>query len=153
MILFFARLLALLALACEPSRLDYALDYADRLTALATVLVGLHRQEEPARRPALKPRSPAREDPSTRSSPTAESPRRSGRPATTRARSTDHLRAAADPARILFGTYWPARPARKVAAVTNALDVDPSVDRDIAMRQPEKALRLFPRLSARPDVG
>jgi hypothetical protein len=41
-IVIFAGLLALLALACEPGRRSYALDYADRFTNLAAVLVGLH---------------------------------------------------------------------------------------------------------------
>jgi hypothetical protein len=42
LVVVFAGLLALLALACEPGRRDYALDYADRLVDLAAVLVGRH---------------------------------------------------------------------------------------------------------------
>lgn len=68
--------------------------------------------------------------------------------------ATPTLLAAADPARILFGTDWPARPAHEVAAVTNALDVDPSFDRDTRQRvNRDNALRLFPRLAARLGAG
>jgi hypothetical protein len=42
-----AVLLALLGLACGSSRRNYALDYADRFTALAKVLVGLPHPAEP----------------------------------------------------------------------------------------------------------
>src|SRR5262249_58914990 len=40
LLVIFAGLLALLALACGPGRRAFALDYADRLTDLATVVVG-----------------------------------------------------------------------------------------------------------------
>ncbi|MBL7520652.1 amidohydrolase [Frankia sp. CNm7] len=64
--------------------------------------------------------------------------------------ATPTLLAAADPARILYGTDWPARPAQEVAAVTNALDTDPSLDRRTRQRiNRDNALRLFPRLAAR----
>jgi hypothetical protein len=45
-IVIFAGILSLLALACEPERRSYALDYADRFTNLAAVLVGQQRQTE-----------------------------------------------------------------------------------------------------------
>ena len=40
LVVIFAGLLALLALACGPGRRAYALDSVDRLTALAAVVVG-----------------------------------------------------------------------------------------------------------------
>jgi hypothetical protein len=46
----FAGVLALLALACGPDRRAFALDYADRLTDLAAVVVG-RSDRLPSRRP------------------------------------------------------------------------------------------------------
>ncbi|MER6143190.1 amidohydrolase family protein [Streptomyces sparsogenes] len=64
--------------------------------------------------------------------------------------ATPTLLAAADPTRILYGTDWPARPAREVGAVTADFDHDPALD-DRARRriQRDNALRLLPRLAAR----
>ena len=42
-LVIFAGLLGLIALACEPDRRRFALAYADRFTTLAAVLVGGHR--------------------------------------------------------------------------------------------------------------
>jgi len=51
LVVVFAGLLALLGLACGPGRRDYALDYADRLVDLATVLLGRHRPGQDVRHP------------------------------------------------------------------------------------------------------
>jgi hypothetical protein len=50
LVVIFAGLLALLALACGPGRRAFALDYADRLTDLAAVVVG-RSDRPPSRRP------------------------------------------------------------------------------------------------------
>jgi hypothetical protein len=55
LVVIFAGLLALLALACGPGRRAYALDSVDRLTALAAVIVGrsVRPPPEPINLPAL----------------------------------------------------------------------------------------------------
>ncbi|GAA2349183.1 amidohydrolase family protein [Streptomyces violaceusniger] len=64
--------------------------------------------------------------------------------------ATPTLLAAADPARILYGTDWPARPAGEVGVITQDLDRDPALDRRTRRRiSRDNALRLLPRLTAR----
>ncbi|WP_018500512.1 amidohydrolase family protein [Parafrankia discariae] len=68
--------------------------------------------------------------------------------------ATPTLLTAADPTRVLYGTDWPARPAREVAAVTAALDVDPFLNPTTRQRvRRDNALRLLPKLAARIGRG
>ncbi|MGO4417884.1 amidohydrolase family protein [Streptomyces sp. MCAF7] len=64
--------------------------------------------------------------------------------------ATPTLLAAADPTRILYGSDWPARPAREVGAITVDFDRDPALDHRAPRRiNRDNALRLLPRLAAR----